>query len=107
MSYQIKPQTVTLIGKLLHPLTESALIPFPEYREIIAQLKHLAEHGQIRPLITPRLITQEEAAQLLGIGLSNFKKLEKEGAFPFRRRMLGGGVRYRNTDVIDFIQSED
>ena len=32
MSYPIRHQTVILIGKLLHPLTESNLIPFPEYR---------------------------------------------------------------------------
>ena len=34
----IRYQTVRLIGKLLHPLTESNLITIPEYREIIAQL---------------------------------------------------------------------
>ena len=27
----IRHQTVVLIGKILHPLTESNLIPFPEY----------------------------------------------------------------------------
>ena len=43
MSYPIRHQTAKLIGKLLHPLTESNLIPVPEYREIIAQLKYLPE----------------------------------------------------------------
>ena len=41
-NHMIRNQTVNLIGKILHPLTESNLIPFPEYREIIAQLRHLA-----------------------------------------------------------------
>jgi len=42
---------------------------------------------------------------MLGIGYSNFKKLEAEGAFPFQRKMVGSSVRYRNIDVIDYICS--
>ena len=72
----IRHQTVILIGKILHPLTESNLIPFPEYREIIAQLKHIAAKGDQLPVVVPKLITMEEAAQMLGISLPNFKKQE-------------------------------
>lgn len=72
----IRQQTVTLIGKILHPLTESNLIPFPEYREIIAQLKHIAAKGDPLPIVVPKLITMEEAAQMLGVSLANFKKQE-------------------------------
>ena len=46
----IRHQTVVLISKILHPLTESNLIPFPEYREIIAQLKHIAAKGDAHRL---------------------------------------------------------
>ena len=49
----------------------------------------------------------KEAASMLGIGLSNFKKLESEGRFPFKRKMVGSSVRYRNTDVYQFICAED
>ena len=45
-------------------------------------------------------------ADMLGISLSNFKKLEAEGAFPFKRRMVGSAVRYRNTDIVKFILSD-
>ena len=55
----------------------------------------------------PKLIDQKEAAEMLGIGFSNFKKLEKSNAFPCKRRMVGTSVRYRNTDIIKFILSED
>ena len=58
----IRHQTVILIGKILHPLTESNLIPFPEYREIIAQLKHIAAKGEPLPVVVPKLVTTEEAA---------------------------------------------
>ena len=100
----IRSQTVTLIGKILHPLTESNLIPFPEYREIIAQLRHLANKGEPLPDVVPRLITMEEAAEMLGVSLANFKK--QEPYLPFKRKYVGHGVRYRNTDVIRFILSD-
>ena len=101
----IRQQTVTLIGKILHPLTESNLIPFPEYREIITQLKHIAAKGDPLPIVVPKLITMEEAAQMLGVSLANFKK--QEPYLPFKRKYVGHGVRYRNTDVIKFILSDD
>ena len=101
----IRQQTVTLIGKILHPLTESNLIPFPEYREIIAQLKHIAAKGDPLPIVVPKLITMEEAAQMLGVSLANFKK--QEPYLPFKRKYVGHGIRYRNTDVIKFILSDD
>ena len=101
----IRNQTVTLIGKILHPLTESNLIPFPEYREIVAQLRHLANKGEPMPEVVPKLITMDEAAQMLGISLANFKK--QEPYLPFKRKYVGHGIRYRNTDIIRFILSDD
>ena len=101
----IRLQTVILIGKILHPLTESNLIPFPEYREIIAQLRHIAAKGEELPVVVPKLITMDEAAQMLGISLANFKK--QEPYLPFKRKYVGHGIRYRNTDVIKFILSDD
>ena len=98
-------QTVILIGKILHPLTESNLIPFPEYREIIAQLKHIAAKGEPLPVVVPKLVTSEEAAQMLGISLANFKK--QEPYLPFKRKYVGHGIRYRNTDIIRYILSDD
>ena len=106
MSKIIRPQTVTLIGKLLHPLTESNLIPVPEYREVIAQLKYLANRGTPLPTVIPKLVDQTEAATMLGISLANFKRLEREGYFPFKRKMVGTSVRYRNTDLVHFIMNE-
>ena len=105
MSYPIRHQTVIFIGKLLHPLTESNLIPFPEYREIIAQLKHLAAKGEPLPDIVPKLVDMNEAAQMLGVSLANFKKLEPQ--LPFKRKMVGHAVRFRNTDIVRYILADD
>ena len=103
----IRYQTVRLIGKLLHPLTESNLITIPEYREIIAQLKHLADKGTPLPTVIPKLVDQTEAATMLGISLANFKQLEREGYFSFKRKMVGTSVRYRNSDIIRFILTSE
>ena len=58
MTKLIRPQTVKLIARLLNPLTESNLIMVPEYREIIAQLQHLATHGEPLPVVVPKMINQ-------------------------------------------------
>lgn len=94
-------------GQVCHPLTESNLITIPEYREIISQLKHLADKGTPLPTVIPKLVDQTEAATMLGISLANFKRLEREGYFPFKRKMVGTSVRYRNTDLTRYILSHD
>ena len=107
MNTNIRPQTVRLIKRILTPLMEEGLIPVLELNEIIGNLKHISEKGELLPAVMPKLIDQEESASMLGVGLSNFKKLEREGAFSFKRKMVGTSVRYRNTDVINFILASD
>lgn len=101
----ISLKAVRMFKRIMRPLAEEGIISLPEYNEAISQLTSLAEHGTTRPVIIPKLIDQREAAEMLGLGHSNFKKLEAEGAFPFRRKMVGSAVRYRNTDVIAYIES--
>jgi predicted DNA-binding transcriptional regulator AlpA len=103
----LRPRIVKLISRLLKPLTEEGVILVPEEKEIIRNLKHLAAKGSMAPAVAPKLIDQKEAAEMLGLSHSNFKKLEREEAFPFKRKMLGSAVRYRNLDIIRFIQSEE
>lgn len=101
---KITANTVRLIRRILRPIAEEGMIPLPEYNEMVSQLTSLAEHGTLKPVIVPKLIDQKEAAEMLGISHSNFKKLEAEGAFPFPRKMVGSAVRYRNTEIVDYIQ---
>ena len=107
MNHMITLNTVRYFKRIMRPLAEDGIIPLPEYHEAISQLTSLAEHGALKPTVVPKLIDQREAAEMLGIGLSNFKKLEGEGAFPFKRKMVGSSVRYRNTDILDFILASD
>ncbi len=103
----IRIQSVKLIARFLRIMADTDLLPVPEMNEIIAQLKHLAEHREALPAIVPRLIDQAEAAAMLSIGISNFKTLEKSNAFPFKRRKIGGAVRYLNIDIFQYILVED
>ena len=104
---RITRETVRMFKRIMRPIAEEGIISLPEYNEAISQLISLAEHGTLKPIIVPRLITQKETAEMLGIGLSNFKKLESEGAFPFKRKMIGSAVRYRNTEVAEYIFEDD
>ena len=103
---KISMETVRMFKRIMRPIAEEGIISLPEYNEAISQLKSLAEHGKSKPVIIPRLIDMKEASEILGIGLSNFKKLESEGAFPFKRKMVGSSVRYRNTDLYEFLLTE-
>ena len=107
MNTIIRLKTVKLIARFIRPLAEEGLITVPEQNEILVNLKHLAEKGELMPMVSPKLIDQLEAAEMLGLGHSNFKKLEKEGAFPFKRKMVGSSVRYLNIDLIKYMMADD
>lgn len=103
----IRPRTVSLIAKLLRPLAEEGVFSIPEMREILANLNHLASRGTTIPAIEPKLLTQDEAAEMLGIGKSSFKKMEAEGKLQIRRKMVGTSVRYLNTEILQFMLADD
>lgn len=102
VSPHLRPATVRLVGKLLAPLIDSGTVTANEYDSILSALKALARNeGSPVPF---RLITGQEAAEMLGISFSQFRALEKEGAFPFVRKMVGGKtVRYRNHDIYRYM----
>ena len=100
----IRLQTVRLTCRLLAPLIDSGLVTVHEFSIIRKNLTALAKTGELTPAIAPRLLTGQEAAEMLSISYSQFRALEREGAFPFRRRMIGGKtVRYLNTDILDYM----
>ena len=107
MNTTLRSRTVKLIARVIRPFVEEGIIQVNEENFLLANLKHLAAKGELTPEIMPKLIDQTEAADMLGLGLSNFKKLEKGNAFSFKRRMVGSSVRYRNVDVIRYILAED
>jgi predicted DNA-binding transcriptional regulator AlpA len=103
----LRPKTVKLIARIMKPLVEEGVILVSEEQLVCANLKYLANKGRLMPPVVPKLVNQREAAEMLGLGYSNFKKLEKEDAFPFHRRMVGSSVRYRNIDIVEYIMADN
>jgi predicted DNA-binding transcriptional regulator AlpA len=100
----LKMQTVRIIARMLSPLMDCGAINNKEYDVIVTNLSHVAKHGKPVPAIIPKLITAQEAAEMLSICYSQFRALEKEGAFPFKRRSVGNKtVRYKNTDILEYM----
>lgn len=99
----IRPTTVRLVSRLLLPLTDSGLITCSELKTIISELKAIAK-GKPQPMIEPKYLNGKEVAAMLSISFSEFRKLEKEGVFSFRRHTVGAKtVRYLNTEVISYM----
>ncbi len=103
----VRGSTVKLIGRILTPWSEEGVITLGELNTILLNLKHLANKGSMLPEIMPRLLKQEQAAEMLGISLASFKRCEKLNVFPFKRRKVGSSVRYRNIDVINYLMLDD
>lgn len=100
----MRPQTVKLICRLVAPLLDSGVVTSAEFDILKRNLSSLAKNGELAPAIQPRLITPQEAADLLAISYSQFRELEKERQFPFKRRKLGSKtVRYYLPDIINYI----
>ncbi len=108
MATCIRRRTVTLISRILHPLTDDGLVTLAEHREIVSNLRHLVDHGSMLPTVVPKLIDQSTVANMLGISLSNWKKMERNKSLVgIERRMVGSAIRYRNVDVIAYILARD
>ena len=104
-SEQLRPCTVSLVKRLLVPLMTYGVVTNKELQLITENLAHLAKHGSPQPAIPPKLITGQEAADLMSISFSQFREMERNHEFPFKRRSIGKRtVRFLNTDVIKFIE---
>lgn len=102
---RINISTVKLIKRFLLVLVDTNVIGNAECQEIITQLRYLSEKSEHKPNIKPKLLSQREVADILGISLANFKKLEREGAFNFERKMVGSSVRYSNINVYNYLEN--
>jgi predicted DNA-binding transcriptional regulator AlpA len=102
---KLRMKTVQLVKSILKPLMTSSVIDFEEYQMMAAAITDLAKYGKPATSVQLRLLNQQEVADLLGIGLSNFQKLEGEGLFPFKRVMIQKSVRYRSTDIDEYMRT--
>jgi len=105
-SQNFRPATAKLVARLVAPLLDSGLVSNSEYDQLVAAIKALV-HSDATP-VPVRLISGQEAAEMLGISYSQFRALESEGSFPFQRRLVGSKtVRYRLADLVRYIEASD
>lgn len=104
---RIKPMTAKMISRLAAVLLDSGSLTQYEYDVIRRNLNSLAKTGELALPIESKMLTPQEVAELLAISYSQFRSLEKENVFPFKRVMIGSKtVRYRNSDVIKYIETD-
>lgn len=108
-SNSLRMVTVRWIGRLLAVSLDVGAMTVVEYNIVMKALRAAAKKGETKEPEAPlRLVDGREAAEILGISYSQFRALEAEGVFPFRRKMLGKKtVRYRITDINNYILSDD
>ncbi len=105
---QLRPQVVDLLARVIVPLVGTGVLTAAEHEIVFSNLRYLARHGTPIPAIFPKFLTPQEVAELLSVSYSQLRALEKEGAFPFKRHMIGGKtVRYLNTEVIAYMLSSE
>ena len=112
MQPQLRPQTAKLVCRLLAPLLDHGVVTAAELSIIRRNLNSLAKDGELAHAEAPRFIDGPKAASMLDISYSQFRSLEKEGAFPFERRVVGKSVRYVYAEIVDYmlvgsLQGED
>ena len=101
---------VKYILALIRTLIEPGVLTVSEYSVIAKNLTHLAKHGELAPAVPHKLITPQEVAELLSISYSQFRQLEKEGAFEehFKRRVIGNKtVRYYLPDIVSYMAAHE
>lgn len=101
---RLRPATARLTCRLLASLVDTGLVTSGELLIIRKNLNSIAKTGELAPVIAPRLLTGSGAAEMLNVSYSQSRQLEKEGAFPFKRKMIGGKtVRFLNTEILDYM----
>lgn len=105
----LRMSVVRWLGRHLAIDLDMGALTANEYNVIMKILRAAAKKGETKePEVPLRLVDGREAADILGISYSQFRALEAEGIFPFRRKMLGKKtVRYRITDINSYILSDD
>lgn len=105
----LRMSVVRWLGRHLAIDVDLGALTAAEYNLIMKTLRSVAKNGEVKaPDVPPRLIDGKEAAEILGISYSQFRALETEGFFPFRRKMLGKKTtRYRINDIASFVLSDE
>ena len=107
MNVKINRTTIRIVSRRLKVLVDTDLVEHVESQEIIKQLKSLSERNALCPIEPNRLIDRKELSQILGLGISNIKRLEASGDLNIPIKRIGSSIRYNLHDVHRFMNTRD
>ena len=82
-------------------------IEWTELQSIRYALNELAKTGLLPQQPEDKLVSQEQVAEALNIGLSTLKRLLSNGEIVLPHKKIGGAIRYRWKDVVAYMDSVD
>ncbi len=105
MNIKINRSTINLIARLLRVFVDTDLVEQKESLEIVRQLKSLSERNAFCPIEPNRLIDRKELSGLIGISVSNIKRMESTGDLSIPIKKVGSSIRYNLHDVHWFMNN--
>lgn len=103
----LREATAKAISKAVDLLYSVDAVDYNEVCIVKSALKSLAKSGELPAPPEEKLVSQEQVAEVLGVGLSTLKRLLASGEVVLPRKMVGGSVRYRWKDVVSWMNAPD
>lgn len=108
MSKELSGQTVAVVVALLKTLVKYNVIAPCELRCIEKALNKIAEEGEEPKVEKPSLLSREDICEMFNIEVELFKRLEREGKFPFKPIYISQRtIRYLESEVMDYITAKE
>ncbi len=105
---RIRQTAAKAIVKAVELLYAVDAVDYTELQNVRIALNTMVRRGEVLPeQPEDKLVTQEQVAESLNVGLSTLKRLLSSGEITIPRKMVGGSVRYRWKDVVAFMNSVD
>ena len=105
---RIRPTSAKAIAKAAELLYSVDAVDYNELQAVRVALNTMVRRGKVLPeQAEDKLVSQEQVAEALNIGLSTLKRLISSGEVNLPRRKVGGAIRYRWKDVVAFMDAVD
>ena len=105
---KIRATSAKAIAKAVELLYAVDAVDYGELQSVRIALNTMVRRGEVLPeQPEDKLVTQEQVAAALGLGLSTLKRLLSSGEIALPRKKVGGAVRYRWRDVVSYMNAID
>lgn len=106
-SLRMRPTSAKAIVKAAELLYAVDAVDFSELQTTRVAMQSLAQRGEMPDEPEEKLVSQEQVAASLNVGLSTLKRLLATGQVVLPRKTVGGSIRYRWKDVVAYMNSVD